>query len=304
MTGRAILVGVNASSASQVAVAWATREAALRGIGVHLIHAADEQAYGLWLAPQPIREGLRELALPTLMNAENLARTVDPSVPVTGQVVIGPPPLVLARRAPWYELVVVGRPNWLPISRRLGGTVPRHLISEAFGPTVIAGASLATAVTTRIVVAIDGPSAQDEPIAFAFQEALRRDIPLLAVHAWHVTSMPPLGMSVSQSHPAALSARSFNELRHRIETWRALYPDVRVSVRSSEGAASRLLPSLCEPSDLLVIGHRRPAHVIAHHVGPIAAAALREASCPIAVIPMAALAESGHTETTRDLAYS
>lgn len=287
MASKAILVGVDASATSQFAVAWATREAARRGIGVHIVHAADERAYGLWLAPESVRDGLRDLARPTLVRAQANAQAVDPTVPVTGSVIIGPAADVMARRAGRFELVVVGRHGAGPVAAHLPGGVPRRLIGEAKSPTVVVGPwpHDNQAAIGRVVVAIGAPDEPEEPIQFAFDQARELGVPLLAVHAWQVTAMAPLGMSLSQAHPATLSAHAFDEVKGVIDPWRERYPDVTVSVRSSEGTTAHVLPTVCRPDDLLVIGHARPAHRHLHHVGAIAASALREAPCAVAVIP-------------------
>lgn len=302
MTEKAILVGVDASPASQFAVAWATREAALRGIGLHIVHAADERAYGLWLAPDSVRRGLRELARPTMLRAKQLASSIDPSIDVSGQVIIGPPAEVLARRAANFDLVVVGKHSGATITH-LPGSVPRRLIGDAIAPLVAVGPEPVDGhvAIDRVVVAVEAAQ-PNEPLTFAFEQARLLKVPLLAVHTWRVTAMPPLGMSVAQAHPAALSARSLEEVREAVEALRVSYPDVPVSIRNSEGAPSRVVPALCRPEDLLVIGHRKPQHGHLHHVGAVAAAALREAPCTVVVVPTSAPKVSAETTDHGELA--
>jgi nucleotide-binding universal stress UspA family protein len=303
MTERAILVGVDASNASQFAVAWATREAAARGIGLHIIHAADERAYGLWLAPDSVLNGLRELAQPTLLKAQAHATSIDPTVPVTGQVIIGPPGEVLARRAPKYEMVVVGKHSGATVSH-LPGSVPRHLVGDAASPTIVVGTTPEDdhAAIARVVVAVG--DRVDESVHWAFQQAQRMNVPLLAIHTWRVTATPPLGMSVAQAHPAALSARSLDEAQRAINAIRGEYPDVSVWVRTSEGTPAHVVPALCRPDDLLVIGHQRPTHKHLHHVGAVAAASMREAPCAVAIIPTTAHKDGSPSNDDAELAYS
>jgi nucleotide-binding universal stress UspA family protein len=147
-TGR-IVVGVDGSAASAAAVRWAVREARLRHVAVHLVHAyhSDSRLHApyaslSWLARQDERYAA---AKEIITAAEELALRQLPPGRLTSELVNEPPPRALLDRAADAEMLVLGttRPAMVP------GQPP----PDAMGP--VARACLRLAHCPVVVVAPD-----------------------------------------------------------------------------------------------------------------------------------------------------
>ena len=80
----AVVVGIDDASDSGNAIRWGAAEAAVRGTGLHLVHAfAWAEFRGVPLGPSDTAPGLRAHADQVVAAAVDLARKFEPSVPVT-----------------------------------------------------------------------------------------------------------------------------------------------------------------------------------------------------------------------------
>jgi nucleotide-binding universal stress UspA family protein len=280
---REILVGVDGSPESNAAVVWASSEAASRGSGLVVVHAFDTGSIGLWLTTPSIRSGLRELAKPLIDDALRLVASHEPTVSAHGRVVIGAPTrmfMLLSRRV---ELTVIGRSGHGALARMWLGSLTQRLLADAGSPVVAVGPVTRDArpgELSRVTVGVELGAADDTTLRFAFDEAQRRAAPLSAVHAvqldtWAAPSSPV---------PAALVREAEERQAKLLTRWQADYPAVGVTSTVRSGRAGSVLASACKPDDLLVLGHHRHAPFPPHQLGPVAALALQDAPCAVAVV--------------------
>lgn len=170
-----ILVGVDGSTESDAALAWAVSQARVRGCGLAVVHCCESRYYGVWTTTRALREELRDMARPIVADALRMAARLDPSVPVRGAVLVTEPTRALIRLSAHAALVVVGRPDRGVLSRLLLGSITRYLLANAACPVV---AVRTTGGIDRVVAAIATPDADEQTVAFAVAEAERHHVPV------------------------------------------------------------------------------------------------------------------------------
>jgi len=281
-----LLVAVDGSRESAIAVGWATTEAAARNVGLQIVHCIDPHGYGLWVTTARIRDGLRELAQPIVDRAVAESHAVT-AVPVEGRVVIGSPASVLSRLSSRFDLLVLGRRGRGALASHLVGSLAQRLLAHATCPVVAVGLrpeGMPSGAVERVVIAVGDSETTGRATELGFDEAALHHAPVSAIHAWHPAALPPAGMSVEAAHPAFLSSRAQHLVERAVAPYRIRHPELEVAAHAVEGSPEAVLPSVCRPGDLLVLGHHEHRALTAHPLGLITAVALHEAPCPVVVI--------------------
>jgi len=258
-----VVVGVDGSPSSLVAVEIAARTAEYQGVELQLVHAVDWPAgppadgTGAWgLRPERERAGVNG----ALAEAERWARRAAPGVDVRCEVLLGEPAQVLESESRDAGLTVVGHQP-LGNGGRLHHSVGGQLLARGPRPVLVV---CGRQEPGGPVVLVGGEStAARQAAEFAFAEAEARRVPLL------VLDIRRMWQRRSHSLPASLLIR----LRER-------YPEVAVSRQLVRGRIRRSLIRLSADVQLVVAGShgRRGAS------GPLDAAVLRDMACPVAVV--------------------
>ena len=68
------------------------------------------------------------------------------------------------------------------------------------------------------------------------------------------------------------------------DAWKDKAPDVTIETRAERGRPADVLEKASHDSDLLLVARAR-TWVPGHHLGSVARAVLREAACPVEVVP-------------------
>jgi nucleotide-binding universal stress UspA family protein len=126
-----VVVGVDGSRASEMALLWAAREANLRWARLHIVHAWMPGAGGLAASEQASRSLLEEMV--ARLDDERDGAPRDLML----QSVAGPAAQALLRSAEHAELLVVGAHGLGGLRSVLLGSVSRHCAHQAACPTVI-----------------------------------------------------------------------------------------------------------------------------------------------------------------------
>lgn len=197
-----ILVGVDGSAQSNAAVAWAAREAVMRQLPITLLHIVAPVVVG-WPVGQlyaNMTEWQKDNAQQVIEQArEALTNSLGESKPpqvhtelVFSNVV---PTLIDASQQAW--LMVVGSQGMGALGRLLLGSISTALLHHARCPVAIihSGNGATPDSDAPVLVGIDGSPASEAATALAFDEASRRRVDLVALHAWTDLGMfPVLGM--------------------------------------------------------------------------------------------------------------
>lgn len=285
-----ILVCVDGSGASDAAVAWATREAIMRRLPITLMHIVAPVVVG-WPMGQlyaeiPERQNeegqhVIEQARKTL--SANVGESEPPEIHtemVYSSVVSA---LIDASKEAW--LVVVGSQGLGALGRLLLGSVTTALLHYAHCPVaVIHGdatkTNAAPDANAPVLLGVDGSPASEAATALAFDEASRRGVELVALHAWSdVGVFPMLGMDWRDNE-----ANGEELLAERLAGWQEQYPDVRVKRMLLCDKPSRWLLQEAEHAQLVVVGSRGRGGFPGMLLGSVGSAVAQSARVPVIVV--------------------
>ncbi len=282
-----VIVGVDGSSVSRVAVDWAARDAALRGTTLRLVHILTPPAVMAFPeVPMPPgylqwqeEEGraLLDTALKTVEEAAG-----DSRIEVTTEMVAGPAVPVLADLSADAQMMVVGCRGRGAFARGLLGSISTGLVHHAKCPVAIIHDEdplMPHPAQAPVVVGVDGSPSSDRAVAIAFEQASFRGVDLVAVHAWSdsgVFEFP--GVDWSQ-----LQALGEATLSERLAGWQERYPDVLVRrVVVADRPAHQLLEQ-AESAQLLVVGSRGRGGFAGMLLGSVSTAVIHGAKMPVIV---------------------
>jgi nucleotide-binding universal stress UspA family protein len=131
-----------------------------------------------------------------------------------------------------------------------------------------------------VLVGIDGSSASEAATALAFDEASRRRVPLVALHAWSdVGVFPILGMDWRVYRDEGEEV-----LGERLAGWQETYPDVQVHRRLVCDVPARWLVDESERAQLVVLGSRGRGGFDGLRLGSVSSAVAQSARVPVIVV--------------------
>jgi nucleotide-binding universal stress UspA family protein len=280
-----VVVGIDGSSSSLDATRWAAREAARRGTPVHLI-----SAFG-WSGTRHLgdpglghyRETMLRSTWEAVSAAAQTAAEAAEGVEISELVVNGfPVPLLVAesRRA---GLLVIGDRGLGGFTSLLVGSVAIGLAARAECPVVVVRGGRSSDAGP-VVVGIDGSPISEAALAFAFDAADMRNVPLIAVHAWTDSVLdaavaPLLDWDVIEADEHRL-------LAERLAGWGEKYPDVavrRVVVRDRP-AHALIEQATSAGAQLVVVGSHGRGSAAGLVLGSVSHAVLHHSPCPVAVV--------------------
>ncbi len=292
---RPIIAGVDGSPQSLAAADWAAREAAHRGLPLHLVHAWITQP--LYVPPDPDEEAARAL----LDRAATAIATAHPEVPLTTELVPQVATTGLIDKAAGAELMVLGSRGHGPVVGFLLGSVGLPVIAHTERPVVLvrSGTQERGEEGDEVVVAVKDAGPAALPLLdFAFTTAAARGATLRAVRAWGTPSLfgADVPDSLEENAGAAKDLESVegDVLSGVLAPWRQRFPGVPVTEHLRFGnAAEVLLSSAAFRAGLVVVGRRLRRPLLGTRIGPVAHAALHHARAPVAVVPYTDKEEAG-----------
>jgi nucleotide-binding universal stress UspA family protein len=283
-----ILVGVDGSAESDAAVSWAAREAALRHEPVTLMHVVQPVAVSWPVSPDQatVAEWQDDNARHAIDQArKGLTAALDqPRLPdVRTEVLYSHPVDALVDASTEARMIVVGSHGRGALGRLLLGSVSRGVVEHAHCPVVVIHAdqaSLPVDPGAPILVGVDGSPASEAATAWAFDEASRRGVALIALHAWSdVGVFPILGMDWR-----TYQAQGEEVLAERLAGWQERYPDVHVSRRLVCDTPARWLIEESESAQLVVLGSHGRGGFGGMLLGAVSSAVAQSAKVPVIVV--------------------
>jgi len=281
-----IVVGVDGSSDSSRAVAYAVEEALRSGRDLRLVHAIHDSVPMSPMLPMISSETLAEAGARVMSRAADEAdRLSRGKLRIDSVVVPGNRAKVLVESSEGAHLVVLGH-------RSLG--MPQRILSHSTTMSVAARADCAVICVPAawspgvahhsVLVGIDGSESSAETLATAFAAADERKASLRVLHAWRMPdgyeAMVDVGGLSQQWQTGAGEA-----LAQLVEQWRRHYPDVAVDIDVRNDDPARALVDASASADLVVIGRRGQGRVLGMPLGSVARALVLGTQAPLEVAP-------------------
>jgi nucleotide-binding universal stress UspA family protein len=287
-----IVVGVDGSPSSDMAVRWAAREAGMRNVPLSLVHVVERPPWGMLALgggalPPPSAtsewqktQGEEIISAAIELAKNNVQRGSLPELHFEVYFsAIGPALFDLSTHA---QLIVVGCRGHGRVGRVLLGSVSTGLIHHARCPVAVIHDETSVAsqpCQLPVVVGIDGSPASELATAIAFDEASWRGVDLVAVHAWsdaHASEIPSIEWSAQQ-------AVGEEALAERLAGWQERYPDVAVRRKIVLDAPARNLLEEAESSQLLVVGSHGRGGFSGVLLGSVSTTVAQAARVPVIV---------------------
>ncbi|MGW0227452.1 universal stress protein [Actinopolymorpha singaporensis] len=280
---RPVVVGVDGTAESRLALQWAIDEARNRMLPLRIVVSHEY--------PAPV-QGVDDLETDGENTDANAAASIardqlDPDMVLTPAVLADRPARALLDQAMDAELLVVGSRSRSAVASVVLGSVSSAVAHQARCPVIVARASKEhSPAGPRVIVGVDGSECSERAVAFAFEEAAGRGLPLVAVHCWRL------------EHPdeAQWDADAFSRRRDEHMLWlseslagfRSKFPDVVVSTSVLEGRPAVLLSESSRGAELVVVGSRGRGGLERMLLGSVAESLLHHAHCSVAVVRAAA----------------
>ena len=281
-----ILVCVDGSAASDAAVAWAAREAGLRHTPVTLMHAVAPIVVGFPVGQlyDEMPDWQKEAGQQVIDQAQktlsaSLGDSESPEIR-TEMVYSNVAPALIAASEDAF-MVVVGGEGLGALGRLLLGSVTTALLHHAHCPVAVIHCDDTAADShAPVLLGVDGSPASEVATALAFDEASRRGVELVALHAWSdVGVFPMLGMDWRDSE-----AKGQEILAERLAGWREQYPDVHVKRVLCCDQPSRWLLKESAHAQLVVVGSHGRGGFAGMLLGSVSSHVAQSAMVPVIVV--------------------
>ena len=155
---------------------------------------------------------------------------------------------------------------------------------------------MTTANQGDIVVGVDHSAVSVAALRWAVSEAVVSGREVVALRAWSFEPVADLGAAVAGS-PDTVADRERHQLEEVVGEVRAGHPDVAVRAELVEHSAPVALEEASKTAAMLVLGSHGRGRLLKLLVGSVAEHCLREASCPVVVIPARTVPEPGNDVT-------
>lgn len=292
-----ILVGLDGSEGSHLALEWAVEDAAARGVALDVVTVCrgggDDSAanYFPFMTAHnmdvPAHVGADE-ARRRLLDAVEAVAAKHPEVETHAHVLQGDPAETLCRRAEHAGSLVVGARGHGTFASLLLGSVASKCARHGPGPVVIVPARRGGEVrpvavpTSCIVVGIDDSAGSRAALRWAIEEAVARHRAIRAVTFWGRDRGGEPGSAGPADHDAERGAGE--DLARVVEEVAGARPAVPIERVVAEGDPSQGLVELSRAADLLVVGSRGRGTFATLVLGSVAAKCAEHSLSPVAIV--------------------
>ncbi|MGW2826126.1 universal stress protein [Streptomyces sp. NPDC001443] len=274
MTSRHIVVGVDGSLISVRALDWAAAEAVRHGSALRVLSAVPD----------------RDEAAPVLGYAVSRTHARHPELPVETVVAEGGAVRALMHESADADLTVVGTRGLGALVGPAFGSVSLRLAGLVQGPLLVVRGDHACDDGRDVLLGL-ADDTDEQAVAYAFQEAERRDARLRVVHCpshRHITPAFPSLVAASspgQERPAREARAEEAVARYALTQMQDQHPDVMVETFAVRATPAGELLAATQEAAVVVIGAHRRASLLGPRLGPVAHTLLHRAHCPVVVVP-------------------
>ena len=299
-----ILVAIDEGEDRHVALEFAVAEAEATGRGIEVVHVVHPLTRTMRQRrphpsemDEPVAE--HEEAEAFLASATALVRADHPDVTIHAEVREGLPLEAILAAAQGVDRVFLQRRHLSALDNVLNGPVVAGVAAHAPVPVVVVPEAFSgwdLPGRRRITVALKRHAHDGELLSEAFRTASRmqagvRVLRVLEPHRVH-GFMHGVGLRAGQHVDpvatdglgAATTAAAELRLLEELSPWRARFPEVPTVGQVVVGRPVLALLEATADSDLLLIS-RPPSRLRANALGTLSRALIREAVCPVEVVP-------------------
>jgi nucleotide-binding universal stress UspA family protein len=277
-----VVVGVDGSAGSDVALAWAVNYASSRRKPLLVVNGAGDPIQSVEAFGPDALPLLRAAARQVTDAAMDVVRREAPELDVEVAMPLQDPREALMDYSARASMLVVGTRGFGPVRALLLGSVSTAVAAHASCPVaVVRPAEGDDKPQAPVVVGTDGGAASTAALDFAFEWAASERKPLRVVHSW-------------SAFDAFVDPASYAQRQHLVEEHeRALgeslagygekYPDVSVSRALLDGDAAQVLVDMSADAALVVVGSRGRTGVRAIF-GSVSREVVERAHCTVVVV--------------------
>lgn len=282
-----ILVAVDGSPQADAAIEWAARESALRRAPVTLMHVIPPivLSWPIETAAINVPQWYDEVARDILIRAKEKflgALSTTAAVEVDTEIVHSPVVPVLVDASKDAQLIVVGSRGLGAVGRMVLGSVSTGLVHRSHCPVAVVHSKTddLPAADAPVLLGVDGSPASEAATAFAFDEASRRGVGLIALHAFSdVALYPMVGTNWTE-----FENEGGEVLSERLAGWQERYPDVNVERLVVCDSPGRWLVDGSAGAQLVVVGSHGRGGFAGMLLGSVSSAVAQSAQVPVVVV--------------------
>ncbi|SKC82622.1 universal stress protein [Krasilnikoviella flava] len=302
-----VVVGYDASEPADVALAWAAREARMRGAVLRVVYVRDAHDTGVAARPHGDDLGDRghEGPWPVVEEAAARARDVAPGVETETYVEYASPAAALVGVSHDAGALVLGATGHGGLYEAVRGSVVLQVTAHALCPVVVVPADAARAdlpPDAPVVVGYDGSEPSGLALDAATATAWELGRTLRVVVVWRpgvaewVTSRGPTeheGHDITEADAGPVLQKGLARVEDRLRERGASDGALEVVGETREGHVARVLHREAEGAERLLLGTRGRGGFASLLLGSATHTLVRTAVCPVVVVRAPGMADPG-----------
>jgi nucleotide-binding universal stress UspA family protein len=269
---KSIVVGIDGTEASLVALDWAAERAVRGSTRVELV----------MIAGTIFSDDFRIDA--STLKAEHRLRDLAPGVEIASLHVPGRMPGSLLELASAADLLVIGCHHGRPLRSALAGRLPLRIASASSVPVVVVPDDWSPA-TKPVLVGLGDDSSSAAALEVAASEADAAGVPLTVVHAWRMPAPQMEGAIALLASPLHVKAGHAKILREAALGLAHTHPGLHVDQVLVQEEAAAALSARAKDASLLVIGTHHLGLFAGARSGSVGHELLSRPSVPVCVVP-------------------
>lgn len=278
-----IVVGVDGSEHSHLAVKWAADEAAARSATIWVVYAGPGSPKHVpgWYEEGPYEESVAQAVLD---EAVGLVVTRQPALTVRRERLMDVPGAALVGASAQADLLVVGARGVGRLKRLLVGSVSEQCMDHALCPVVIVRPGFQEESDSggmrRVVVGIDGSRGSEQALHWALREGRVRGASVEGVFSWQY----PPSHAIGADSAAKLESWAREVAHSASSIAKGCEPSVPFAATARYEATVIGLLDAAEDADLLVVGARGHGGLLDSLLGSIARQCALYATCSVVIV--------------------